>query len=174
MSPTSTATAKITCNSDNSCDSQTHHCTEGFNCYIECKGANACDYATFNCPSGAFNCSVFCSGSDNMASSGGCQYITISATNTNGGDLIVEGSNKPSIMYSLTVNCPSNGRCVILCNDDYACYDGIILAQPNTRSLSIECGDYSSSCRTLYVRCPDRFQGVDYNCILNASSTSSN
>eukprot|EP01083_Nonionella_stella_P164988 547747_1 len=77
-------------------------------------------------------------------------------------------------MRDLTVYCPSNGRCIISCNDDYACYGGIILAQPNTRSLSIECGDYQQSCRSLYVRCPDRFQNVDYNCILNASSISSN
>eukprot|EP01083_Nonionella_stella_P164981 547736_1 len=69
MAPTSVGTAVITCNSDSSCKNQVHHCTEGLNCYIECKGANACDYATFHCPPGALSCTVFCSGSDNMASS---------------------------------------------------------------------------------------------------------
>eukprot|EP01083_Nonionella_stella_P150493 479521_1 len=164
----------IACNSDNACQSQTYHCTEGEHCDIECKGANACDQATFHCAPGAFDCTILCSGSTNIASSAGCQSIVINATSTNGGNLIVDGSNKYNIMRDLTVYCPSNGRCIISCNDDYACYGGIILAQPNTRSLSIECGDYQQSCRSLYVRCPDRFQSVDYNCILNASSISSN
>eukprot|EP01083_Nonionella_stella_P176011 614689_1 len=164
----------IACNSDNACQSQTYHCTEGEHCYIECKGANACDSATFNCPSGAFNCTTLCSGSTNIASSGGCRYITINATRTNGGDLIVDGSNKEEIMRYLTVYCPSNGRCLVSCHDDYGCSGGIVLAQPNTRLLSITCGDFYASCNSLYVRCPDRFQNVDYNCILNASSISSN
>eukprot|EP01083_Nonionella_stella_P102859 293094_1 len=98
----------ITCNSDNACQSQTYHCTESENCYIECKGANACNSATFNCPSGVFNCTIFCSGSTNLASSGGCDRIVINANSTNSGDLIVEGSNKAYIMYALTVYCPSN------------------------------------------------------------------
>eukprot|EP01083_Nonionella_stella_P085487 237090_1 len=163
----------IACNSDNACQSQTYHCTEGEHCDIECKGANACDQATFHCAPGAFDCTILCSGSTNIASSAGCQSIVINATSTNGGNLIVDGSNKYNIMRDLTVYCPSNGRCIISCNDDYACYGGIILAQPNTRSLSIECGDYQQSCRSLYVRCPDRFQSVDYNCILNASTSQS-
>eukprot|EP01083_Nonionella_stella_P150487 479512_1 len=79
----------ISCNSDNACQSQTYHCTESENCYIECKGANACDSATFYCTPGAFNCTVFCSGSTNLASSGGCRSMIINATGTNGGNLML-------------------------------------------------------------------------------------
>eukprot|EP01083_Nonionella_stella_P068133 180695_1 len=174
LRPTSVGTAKITCNSDGSCRNQVHHCTEGLNCYIECKGANACDSATFYCTPGAFNCTVFCSGSTNLASSGGCRSMIINATGTNGGNLIVDGINKNEIMRYLTVYCPSNGKCIISCLDDYACTSGTILAQPNTRLLSITCGDFYGSCSSLYMRCPDRFQSVDYNCVLNASSISTN
>eukprot|EP01083_Nonionella_stella_P318476 1164303_1 len=69
--PTSVHTSTIACNSENACKSQTMYCTEGEHCYIECTGSDACNYATFHCPSGAFNCDVLCSGSNNLASSYG-------------------------------------------------------------------------------------------------------
>ena len=67
----------IACNTANACKSMTIYCNPNENCDIQCKGANACDYAYFYCPTGNFNCSVLCSGSTNIATSGGCSGITI-------------------------------------------------------------------------------------------------
>eukprot|EP01083_Nonionella_stella_P303499 1050847_1 len=141
-----TKTDTISCNSDSACKSQTKYCTEGEHCYIECKGSSACNSATFHCPSGAFNCEVLCSGSTNLASSGGCISITIDGSASNGGNLIINGLNKPSIMYGLVVYCPSNGDCIISCHDSHGCRDGTIWAQPNTRLLSMECADDYYTC----------------------------
>eukprot|EP01083_Nonionella_stella_P173147 596366_1 len=85
------------------------------------------------------------------------------------GDCIIS-CHDTSACVNLNVYCPSDANCIIWCHDSNACDGGDFFAHPNARLLSIQCGAHSA-CDSLYIRCPDRHPNVDYNCILNVSTS---
>eukprot|EP01084_Bolivina_argentea_P235497 396259_1 len=95
----------ITCSTDSPCASSNIVCNQNEHCYIDCLDDHACRWANITCPLGPFDCLLRCDGGAS------CQFVTINATNTDGGNLIAEAVGGNNHFYKATVYCPNNGHC---------------------------------------------------------------
>ena len=134
------ANCNIICSQSNSCRSSTVYCPTNADCNIKCSSTFSCEESIIYCPSNG-KCNVECTGG---SSSCGNSVVYWSQVNESYASLYCPSScnsiqlpkildppwndeawtqhcTAPYYCHSATINCPTNGDCVVNCIGDHTC-----------------------------------------------------
>eukprot|EP01084_Bolivina_argentea_P279180 477261_1 len=165
----------ISCDENNKCQNQIIRCKQFDHCSITCIGNSTCKGTTFDCPPGTYNCGLNCSGPR------ACMSVAINASQTVGGNLMINVNNCFQAFKNSHTICPKDGNCSISTLKDctnsnlkqQATMTSSIIDASNTTSgnLKIEMGNYKAGnsgsawhAGGTVVYCP-----VNGNCIINCA-----
>ena len=107
--------------------------------YIDCKSSN-CNGDTLNCIDNE-DCFIDC------------------------GPTFTSESANDEACQDAVFNCPSNGKCTVVCNDREGCDRATFNAQ-DSASLNVTCFDHLESCRDTNIYCPETINPTEPTCFI--------